>query len=57
MRKTQDFWWKYVWPRLNNEFGGLYHFLEDPYPGGPNRYLDRIHANLDRVRQVVTDLN
>lgn len=57
MRNTQDFWWKYVWPRLNSEFGGLYRFLEDPYPGGPNWYLDRIHANLDRVRQVVADLN
>lgn len=57
MRKTQDFWGKYVWPRLNHEFGGLYHFLEDPYPGGPNWYLDRIHANLARVRQVVADLS
>lgn len=53
MRNTPDFWSHFVWPRLNRDFGGLYQFLEDPYPGGPNWYLDRIEANLARVRDLV----
>ncbi len=51
MRHTPEFWRGYVWPRLNQDFGGLYHFLEDPYPGGPNRYLQRIERNLARLRE------
>lgn len=49
MRNTPRFWTAYVWPRLNREFRGLYRFLEEPYPGGPNWYLDRIQANLVRL--------
>lgn len=51
MRNTPRFWQGYVWPRLNHEFRGLYRFLEDPYPGGPNWYLERIEANLSRLRE------
>jgi len=36
------FWEKYVWPRINKDFRGLYQFLNDPYPCGPNQYLQRI---------------
>lgn len=53
MRDTPEFWQQYVWPRLNRDFGGLYHFLEEPYPGGPNWYLERIEANLARLHQLV----
>lgn len=51
MRHTPEFWRGYVWPRLNQDFRGLYHFLEDPYPGGPNLYLQRIERNLARLRE------
>ena len=54
MRKTPTFWAAYVWPRLNREFRGLYRFLESPYPGGPNWYLDQIQANLARIGEKVT---
>jgi hypothetical protein len=55
MEKTPEFWTGYVLPRLDQEFGGLYRFLNDPYPDGPNYYLDRIEANIERVRQRLAE--
>jgi hypothetical protein len=49
-RKTPLFWEKFVLPRINDRYGGLYCFLNEPYPAGANRYLDRIAANLARLR-------
>jgi len=54
MQKTPAFWDKYVRPKLNRDFGGLYRFLNDPYPHGTNFYLERIEANMDKLRQVLT---
>jgi hypothetical protein len=51
MRKTPDFWEKFVQGKLDHDFGGLYRFLSIPYPDGPNEYLDRIDANIERLRQ------
>ena len=51
MQKTPGFWEKYVQLKLNRDLGGLYRFLNDPYPFGPNYYLDRIAANMERLRQ------
>src|SRR5205823_3195731 len=45
MKKTPGFWDKYVMLKLERDFGGLYRFLNDPYPSGRNEYLDRIEAN------------
>src|SRR5215472_1536567 len=42
MQKTPIFWKKIVLGKLEHEFGGLYHFLNSPYPHGPNAYLNRI---------------
>jgi hypothetical protein len=49
--KTPDFWERLVQPKLDREFGGLQRFLNDPYPSGPNYYLERIKANMERLRQ------
>lgn len=49
MEKTPGFWAQYVWPKITVTFGGLYRFLNEPYPEGPNEYLERIAANLDRL--------
>jgi len=49
IQKTPSFWEHHVWLKINRDFRGLYHFLENPYPGGPNEYLDRIRANLNRI--------
>ena len=51
MGKTPLFWESYVKPKIEGEFESLYKFLNDPYPTGPNRYLERIETNLDRLRQ------
>jgi hypothetical protein len=51
MEKTPIFWEKYVQTKLNREFGGLYRFLNDPYPSGPNAYLEKIESNMERLRR------
>jgi hypothetical protein len=50
MRRTPLFWENYVVPKINNDFRKLYLFLNDPYPDGPNQYVDRIHQNLARLK-------
>lgn len=49
--KTPFFWSKYVLPKINNDFLGLYRYLASPYPDGPNDYLDRIRANIARLER------
>ena len=51
MRKTPIFWENYVRMKLDRDFGGLYRFLNDPYPAGPNEYLQRIELNMERLKQ------
>ena len=52
MRNTPTFWETYVLPKINNDFLQLYKFLSDPYPQGRNEYLDRIEANIARLRSL-----
>jgi hypothetical protein len=51
IRRTPAFWSDFVLPKLERDFRGLYRFLNDPYPDGPNEYVRRIEANMDRIRQ------
>ena len=51
MRRTPGFWENFVLPKLDREFLGLYRFLNDPYPAGPNEYVSRIEANIERLRR------
>ncbi|HZT23993.1 MAG TPA: HD domain-containing protein [Verrucomicrobiae bacterium] len=53
LRRTPDFWEKYVKPRLEREFGGVHRFLNDPWPDGPNAYLDQIERHLRRLREIL----
>ena len=50
IERTPGFWLSSIRPKLDTELLGLWKFLNDPYPDGPNEYLDRIQANLDRIR-------
>ena len=50
LRKTPAFWQNYVQVKLTRDFGGLHRFLNQPYPDGPNWYLERIEANMERIR-------
>ena len=51
LRKTPDFWERFVRVKLDRDFGGVHAFLNSPYPSGPNPYFERIEANLNRLRQ------
>jgi hypothetical protein len=51
LRTTPVFWESYVLPRISVDFEGLYKYLNDPYPDGPNPYLQRIEANITRLRR------
>ena len=49
MEKTPAFWERYVKPKIENDFLGLFRFLSTPAPCGPNPYLLRIGENLRRL--------
>jgi hypothetical protein len=51
MQKTPMFWEKYVQQKINRDFLGLYRLLNDPYPDGPNPYIDQIEANMMRLHR------
>ncbi len=51
MRKTPSFWEKFVLVKLDRDFEGLHRFLSDPYPTGPNEYLERIEANIQHLKK------
>lgn len=51
IRGTPNFWRRVVRVKIEQDFQGLYHFLADPYPSGPNEYLDRIEANVARIQR------
>jgi hypothetical protein len=38
-------------PKLEKDFLGLYRFLNEPYPDGPNHYVQGVEANMGRLRQ------
>jgi hypothetical protein len=54
LRKTPDFWDKYVKHKLDRDFGGVFRFLNEPYPGGANFYMDKIESNIRRLRDVIS---
>jgi len=51
--KTAGFWEQYVRQKLERDFNGLYHFLNEPYPKGPNFYVQRVEANMLRLRKMI----
>jgi hypothetical protein len=55
MQKTPLFWENYVRNKINKEFVGVFRFLSDPYPDGPNFYIDRIEGNIARLRRELAD--
>lgn len=50
LNNTPGFWTQQVLPKLDGDFEGVYRFLADPYPDGPNPYLAAIAANLSRIK-------
>ena len=52
MRNTTQFWERYVQPKINEDFEACYRFLNDPWPDGGNFYIQRVEANIDRLRKM-----
>jgi hypothetical protein len=50
--RTPAFWQELVQRKLELDFLGLYRFLSDSYPSGRNFYLERIEANMARVKAL-----
>lgn len=51
LQRTPAFWRDFVRPKLDKDFSGLYRFLNQPYPDGKNWYVERIEANMERIRE------
>jgi hypothetical protein len=47
--KTPVFWEKFVLPKINQDYLGVCHYLADPYPGGPNAYIQAVEQNMTRA--------
>ena len=52
--KTPNFWEKYVKPKLDRDLGAPQRYLCQPWPDGPNFYMDKIEANIRRLREVLS---
>ena len=50
MKETPEFWRGFVQKKLEQDFHGLYRFLNRPLPDGPNWYFERVEANMERLR-------
>ncbi|NBV23817.1 MAG: hypothetical protein EBS05_18100 [Proteobacteria bacterium] len=55
MKMTPAFWEKYVLPKLEKDFQGVYRYLNEPYPDGANEYFAHIEANIERTRRQVAE--
>jgi hypothetical protein len=53
IQKTPIFWESYVKTKIERDFQGLYRVLNNPYPSGPNPYIEPIEANMARLRREV----
>jgi hypothetical protein len=49
--KTPVFWEKYVLPKINSDFRGLYRYLGQPIAQTENFYVQRIRQNLERLQR------
>ena len=50
-QRTPVFWEQFVLTKLERDFAGVYRFLSQPYPDGPHEYLERIQANIARLKR------
>jgi hypothetical protein len=47
--KTPRFWEEFVLPRIRDDYGGVYRYLAQPYPGGSNAYIEAVERNIART--------
>jgi len=53
-RNTLAFWNEYVLPKINNDFGKVHRFLNQPYPDGPNPYIAQVEQHMERIREQLS---
>ena len=51
IERTPLFWKKFVLPKLESDFQAMYRFLAQPYPAGPNPYIDAVEKNIATIRE------
>lgn len=49
--QTPVFWEKFVKPRLRTEYSGVFHYLNHPYPDGPNPYIQQAEVNIAHIKE------
>ena len=52
IRRTPTFWEKMVQTKLETDFLGIYKYLNQPFPSGPNEYVERVEANMERIKSL-----
>jgi hypothetical protein len=53
LRNSPSFWTDYVRPRIRDDFKGLYRYLNDPYPDGPNPYILAVEKNVAKIQDML----
>jgi hypothetical protein len=54
IERTPAFWETFVKQKLESEFQCMYRFLAEPYPDGPNAYLDAVESNIAEIARRVS---
>jgi hypothetical protein len=57
MVRTPHFWHRFVMPKLEADFHGVYRFLAKPYPDGPNAYIRAVEANISEIQRRLQGLS
>ncbi len=52
--KTPGFWQYYVFPKIEKDLQSVYKYLNDPWPGGPNWYLEQVGKNVERLKKQLS---
>ena len=52
LEKTPAFWRNVVLPKLDRDCGGMYRYLAEPFPDGPNPYLLTVEHNLTEIAEM-----
>ncbi len=53
IRKTPHFFRSFVLKRLDVEFKGVYHYLENFFPDGKNHYILAVEKNIEKMEKIL----
>ncbi len=56
IRRTPSFWVDFVLPKLEKDFRGVYRYLADPFPDGPNPYIRAVENNMKIIKERIATL-